>query len=368
MIITVTNLNRIFKKKANLIIMFIFPLIFITLLMIGSFSVQKTTIGLVDNDNTKLTRILSDSLKGQNNIVLLKEKDIKSRLVSSSIDYGMIIDKGFTARVIAGKDVSIRGFSIKESNISLPSKYYIESFINSARNIGAASKGDEKLFYKGINSYENGVYSVSYKDIVKSNNKGESTLRSFGFLIMSMLYIGTMTTQLILEDKKNKIYYRIFASPVSPRSYMLQNILSSFSTLLIQLVIIFAIMKFVFKAYFGPSLLTMFGLFAVFALVCVSLGVAISSISKDVRQAGSINSFITVPMCMLGGCFWTRDFMPDILVRISNFMPTTWVLKAAGKLIDGGSLSSIYTDLSVLLLFILVFALMGSWKKEDITK
>lgn len=368
MTIVFNNLKRILKVKSNLIIMFIMPLIFITIFMMQTYGGATTTVGIVDKDNTKFSSMIIDNLKEKNNVIYIKESDIKSKLVSSSIDYGMVIDKGFTKNIINNKDANIQGYSIKESNMSLPTKFYIDSYINSAKNIGAASRGDEKAFYAGLNNYSKGNLEVSYKQLANTKSKGTSTLIGLGFLIMSMLFLSNMTAQIILDDKKNKTFYRIFASPISARNYMLQNVLSFFMILMIQLAVIFAIMKLGFNAYFGPSIIPMFGLFAIFSLVCVSLGVAISSISKDTRQAGALNTFITVPMCMLGGCFWPRDFMPDVLLKISNFIPTTWVLKGAEKLINGDGIGSIFTDVMVLLLFTLIFILLGSWKKADITK
>jgi ABC-2 type transport system permease protein len=368
MIIFISNLKRIFKAKSNLIIMFIFPIIFITLSMMGSVGDSRPAIGIVDKDNTKFTKLLIEKIEDKNDVVLLKETDLKNRLVSANIDYGMVIYNGYTKDILSNKEANITGYSIKESNMSLPTKYYIDSFINSAKNIGVAARGNEQEFYKGLNAYDKGVLAVEYKTLNKDKARGSNTLASMGFLIMSMLLAATMTASIILKDKQNKTFYRIFAGPISSRNYMIQNVLSFFITQVLQLVIIFSIMIFGFNAYFGPSLLAMFGLYMIFSIVCVSIGVAISSIARDSRQAASLSNFVTIPMCMIGGCFWPRDFMPDILVKISNFMPTTWLLKAASKLINGDAISSIFTDVAVLLLFALVFILLGSWKKADITK
>lgn len=347
--------------------MFFMPIVFITVSMMGSFGDSKPTIGLVVKDDTKFTKLLIHSIESKNKVIFINEADVKSKLVSSGIDYGMIIPKGFTTDIINNKETNVVGYSIKESNLSLPTRYYIDSFINSAKNIGAAAKGNEEAFYRGINNYNSGALAVSYKAVNGNQAKRGNTLTGLGFLIMSMLFIANMTSSLILRDKTNKTFYRIFAGPITSKNYMLQNIASFFITQVLQLLVIFLIMLFGFNAYFGPNILTMFGLFMVFSIVCVSLGVAISSISRDTRQAGSLNTFITVPMCMLGGCFWPREIMPGVLLKISNFMPTTWVLKGADKLINGGSISSILTDVAVLFLFALIFILLGSWKKADIT-
>ncbi len=348
--------------------MFIFPIIFITFTMSISMGEIKITVGIIDNDKTKFTQMLIDHIEKTNTVRYLDEADIKKTLVDSDADYIMVINKNFTSNIIQNKESFIKGYSIKESNISLPAKYNIENFINAAKNIGIASKGNEAIFYKGLTDYSQGSVSAAYKSVKTNGNKSSNILRGLGFLIMSMIFLSNNIARLILEDKRNKTFYRIFSSPISPRNYMLQNVFSFFGVLLIQLVLIFSIMKFIFHADFGSSILNILGLYAIFSLVCVSLGIAITSISKDTRQAGAINTFITTPMCMLGGCFWSRDIMPDILRKIGDFVPTSWVLKASEKIINGDTIFSVGTEISILLLFTLVFILLGSWKKADVAK
>jgi ABC-2 type transport system permease protein len=369
LIIFKSNLKRILKSRSNLIIMIIFPIVFVAISMVASYgNLIRMNVGIVDKDNTRFTHSLIEKLKEKNHVRMFKEADVKDKLINDSADYVLVIEKGFTEAIINNKAAALIGYSIQESDISLPTKYYIESYINSAKNIGAAAMGNEEKFYIGLEAYEKGNIKSIYKGINNSQQNKSNTLAALGFLIMSMLFLSNNTSQLILDDKQNKTFFRIFASPISTKNYMLQNILSSFVILIIQTALIFTIMAKVFNADFGTSIFNVYVLYLLFSLMCVSLGVAVVSISKNARQAGAINTFITVPMCMLGGCFWPIRFMPDILVKISNFMPTTWILKASDKVMFGSSLYGVRTEISVLLLFTLVFILLGSWKKADITK
>lgn len=369
MIIFKSNIKRFFKDKGNFIFMFIFPIVFITLSMGLSMGGSKVTVGIVDYDKTKLTQYLIDGVKQNNTVRFIDEKNIKKELSQSSADYIMLIPKGFTDNIINNRRAEVKGYSIKESNVALPTKYAVNDFLLAAKNIGALSNGNSDKFYQGIQIYQNGSFKAVFSNVkTHNNNKGGKTLTALGFLIMSMLFTGNNSAQLILDDKRNKTFYRIFAGPITAKNYMIQNIASFLAVMVIQLVVIFDIMKTVFHAEFGSSIINVFILYIIFAMFCVSLGVAIMSISKNSRQAGSINTFITVPMCMIGGCFWPRDLMPDILNKISNFLPTTWILRASDKIVSGGTLGSAGVEIGVLLLFTLVFVLLGSWKKADITK
>lgn len=182
-------------------------------------------------------------------------------------------------------------------------------------------------------------------------------------MVMFMLFMATNAASLVLEDKQLKTYSRILSSPISPRGYFLQNLLSYIAMMFIQVLAVFFILIFIFKADLGPSIVNLLILYGVFALTCVALGLAISSISKDLKQNNSIAYLITIPMSMLGGCFWPREIMPKVLQQLSYFTPVTWVLNATEKLLYGSSLTGLAQEIGILLLFTLLFLIIGSNKK-----
>jgi ABC-2 type transport system permease protein len=72
---------------------------------------------------------------------------------------------------------------------------------------------------------------------------------------------------------------------------------------------------------------------------------------------------------MLGGCYWTKDMMPEVMNKIANFIPTSWVMAAVDKLLyEGKGLAGISMELLILLLFTGVFMAGGLFKKVDVSK
>lgn len=368
MIIYTNILSRVFKKSLNILFLIIVPIIMISAAMFMSTERGFLRVGIADYDKTLLTLELKNSLKDKCQFYELEETDIQKQLINQKVDYAIAIDKGFTQDLIDGKDVQIKGYGIRETDTSFPVKMSIDSFINAAKSISKQVMGSNLKFYAGLEQYKNGSYTVEYKTIEEGSDRKGNTLTSLGFLIMNMLYLSTFASAMIIEDKEKRVFYRIFTGPMALKSYMLQSILSFLTLMLIQVAAIFAIMVFGFKADFGPSTLNVFLVMAVFAVVCVAFGLAINSIAKDTRQAGLITTLLVTPICMLGGCFWPRDFMPDILQKIANFVPATWALKAAERMLYGDTILSIYLELTALIMFSVVFFLLGSWRKADVAK
>lgn len=365
MTIFLNNLKRLYRDKFSLITLLILPVIFISFSMFALGGSTPLRIGIIDEDNTQLTAILREELQTNTSILDAKdEEDLRQRLINGRLDYAIKINKGFTQDLIQGKDPWIQTYSLKETNTSAPVRFYIDGFITSAKNIAQAANGSEDAFYKGIELYLSDSVAADFQSIENTERDTKpNTYASLGFLIMFMLYMSTNAATLVLEDKQLKTYDRVLASPITTRRYFAQNLLSFIVTMLLQVSAIFAILIFVFKADMGPSVGNLLALFGIFALTAVALGVAISSFSKDLRQANAMSYLITVPMCMLGGCFWPRDIMPGVLQQLSNFIPVTWALRACEKLLYGGALSSIRAEAGILVLFALVFLILGSNKR-----
>ena len=368
MTIFFNNIKRILKKKINIIMMIVVPVLFIVVSMAATGSGGNFNIGIVDNDNTKLTNMLIEELGNKASIKKVNEAEIKSNIINMKIDYAIVFHKDFTKNIIDGKDAKLKSYSIKETDATVPIKMYIDSFISTAKNISAAVPGNEEKFYSGFDFYKDGSFQAEYKSIELKEFGKKTSITSLGFLIMCILFLSSFATTLIIEDKKSGTYYRIFSTPIRIKSYMLQNILSFIAVALLQVGLVLAIMMAVFKADFGPSPINVFVVMSIFAIVAVALGVVVSSLSKDERQVSTLSSLINIPILMLGGCFWPREVMPSFLQKIGDFVPTTWGLKAAERVINGSSLIGVSKEITIMLLFIVVFFLLSSWRKADIAK
>jgi ABC-2 type transport system permease protein len=365
MTIFLNNLRRIFKSKYNLVYMVILPVILIIVIIGLNSGNPQFSIAVVDNDNTKLTKTLIQRLEKENEIKYLAQDEIKNSLINSKSDYAIVIPKGFTQSLIHGEESKINGYAINGINYVMAPKNSIENFISSIKAIAKASHGDEELFYEGLDKYKQGSFKIKYERLDNSKVSKKTTSRALGFLVFNMLMLGTSIARITLKDKKNKIYNRILGGPIKPRNYTLQNLLSFLVVVILQVVIIFIFMINVFKITF-PSLINMFLLFLIFCVFVVAFGLFISSNSKDMTTASALSTLMVTPMAMIGGCFWSIELMPKTLQNISKFVPVSWMMQSADKLLYNGSMYSVLKEISIVVLFTIVFLLLASWRKKDV--
>ncbi|ETI66872.1 ABC transporter permease [Neobacillus vireti] len=365
MTIFVNSIKRIFRNKVQIFFILLFPLAFTTLGFIGQEPSVK--VAVIDKDHTEFTADLAGNLKTKAEIRHVKEEEINNNLKTLKVDYVVVIDKGFTDNLIQGKNGGITSYSVKESNFSKPVGALLEQWLNHAIMVAEAVEHNPDSFYKEFSNYDqHGAIQLNHKLAV--NEGAERTRSVLGYLIISMLYTSLIVGLFIIFNKNNHTLYRTLTAPVKIRTYMLQIVSSFLFVSFIQISFVLLILKYVYKLYLGSAGLSIFVLLLLFSLVSVSFGVAISSLSKNIVQACLIGICLVAPLAMLGGAYFPLDFAPDIIKTLSNFTPVSWVIHGIEKLLHGDSLTSLVKEVSILLMFSIIFFLLGTFRKADIAK
>jgi ABC-2 type transport system permease protein len=242
----------------------------------------------------------------------------------------------------------VEAYSIQESNISVPLRIFVDSYLSAARGIGLEAAGDEGKFYEGMGYYLDGKFEMKESTVTSDTAKSENIMRSLGFLVLSMVILLTFSTTSTLKDKVSGLYTRIKSGPITNASYEIQIFLSYVFIAVFQLFIVFLIMMYGLRMDIGDIFAPLFIVMLLFAICCVALGTFVTSISNNPTQASALLNLINIPMCMLGGALWPIDIMPEALRNISVLFPTTWALEAAEKIVEGGALGSAGLELSIL--------------------
>ncbi len=367
MIIFRTSLKRIFTNKVRFALMILCPFMFIAMFAMQNH--KAATIGIVDHDQSGASKGIYQILKNTEGIKLLEisEDQIYDLTASYVVDYSIIIDSGFENSILEGKNPKIKEYYVEDRQKLYFVKNSVNTEIESYKLIARVSNYDKIKFETSISKYRESKLSITTNlDIF---NKIQNSRTSFGFLIQFMLYMAVITTGLILEDKVNGTFYRTFYGPVSIKRYMTENLAAFFTTAVIQSLGIISVLVIVFKMYMGSNPSAIIGLFIIFSLVCISLGLFITSVLNKPIQAYVTIAVITTPLIMLGGCYWDFNLMPDILNKIGRFIPVSWVMRTVDAVLDGSITGyALVMNYAILLLFALIFLIVGLVKKVDISK
>ncbi|WP_055669049.1 ABC transporter permease [Desnuesiella massiliensis] len=365
MTVYLTNLKRLFRNKVNILFVVILPLIFMVIAFSGSNGTEPLKVTVVDKDSTELSNKLIDNIKAKGKVILDNEENIQKNLVDNKTDYAIVIPKGFTEDLIAGKDIALKSYEVKEGNAAMSIKLSLDGYLNNVKKIASVSKGSKEEFYKGLSYYEQGSHKVQYESVDKGVGNKSKTAAALGFIVMNMLFLTTSTTNMLIKDKEKNLFTRYFTTPLTRGRYIVENLLSFLTVSVVQVILFFVLMKYMFKFNLGDRPFEILILFIIFAVFTVSLGLFISTNSKDLRQSGAISSLVNIPFAMLGGCFWPRDIMPNFLKTISEFIPTTWINVASNEILYGESLSYVINNILFLAILTVILLILSVRKLRN---
>lgn len=92
---------------------------------------------------------------------------------------------------------------------------------------------------------------------------------------------------------------------------------------------------------------------------CAALGAFVSVAVKEVFEAQTLANFIRFPMMFLGGVFVPVATLPVWLQVIARFLPLTYSVEALRTAVEGGSWSTAWLDLGMLLFFSIGLFVLG---------
>ena len=375
LILMKNTLKVIFRKKSNYIIYLLLPILGVLLstAMYSSAGSGRVNIAVADMDAGVISANLIAELKGREsfNIVEVSQTDIRPGLVDRKYDSAIIIPEGFQAGVYGGSIPQIEIMSLKGQESTIWIENFINMYLQNLTSLNIASNGDRGLFDRMYDGYREGTLKITPEKLEDVSNSKSVTVSSLGFLIMFTMLGTSFTTQFILNEKRTRTYYRIFAAPVSFREYIAANTFTNLIIVAIQIIFIQLVIKFVFRIEtFVPDGILFLILF-LFGMVAIGINMLITAFSSSSYMASTLSSLIMTPTCMLGGCFWPVEVMPEIMRKIAFFMPQWWSLDAIRKIQTGSNLNNIGMHLAILVAFaaaLLLAAVYKFFRGSDVQK
>ena len=349
------TLKVTFRKKSNYIIYLLLPIlgVLLSMLIYSGAGTSQVNIAITDKDAGRMSADFINDMKERDNFKIyeIDESDIRNGLLDRKYDAAIVIPQGFELGIYKGTIPKIELVSLKGQE----STAWIESFINLySQNLSSlylASNGDRGTFDKMYANYREGSLKITVEEIKDIKTDKSTTVSSMGFLIMFTMLGTSFTTQFILNEKRSRTYFRICSAPVSFKEYIAANTLTSLIIVSLQIIMIQLVMKYIFRLEtFVPDLL-MFLILFLFGLVAIGINMLITALSSSSYMASTISTLVMTPTCMLGGCFWPVEFMPEIMRKIAFFMPQWWTLDAIRKIQIGGSFETISMHLMILAAF-----------------
>jgi ABC-2 type transport system permease protein len=163
-----------------------------------------------------------------------------------------------------------------------------------------------------------------------------------GIVAMAIMQMGLFSVAFaFVQLKKQGILRRLLATPVRPASFLLAQVFTRLVVSVLQTLVLIGVAVFFFDVQLAGNILVILLLALIGGAVFISMGFAISGWARSEEVAAPIANVIALPMMFLSGVFFPREAMPQVLQRVTDYLPLTYLADALRSVaIDGAALWS----------------------------
>ncbi|MDR0659378.1 MAG: ABC transporter permease [Prevotellaceae bacterium] len=182
--------------------------------------------------------------------------------------------------------------------------------------------------------------------------------------LILMLICAMMTSISIVREKETGTMEVLLVSPMKPIYIILSKAMPYFVLSCVNLINILLLSVFVLGVPIAGSLVWLVVVSFMFIMVCLSLGLLISTIAKTQVAAMLMSGMVLMmPALLLSGMIYPVENMPAILEWISNIVPARWFISSVRKLmIQGLDVSYVLKEIAILT-GMAIFLIVVSLKK-----
>lgn len=183
------------------------------------------------------------------------------------------------------------------------------------------------------------------------------------YTIFGMFFIVQTVAGSILMEKYMGTFRRLLAAPLNKSVILLGKILPYYLVNLIQVVIMFAVGRFVFDMSLGNSFLGMVMVSMSTAAAATGLGLLVAAFGKTQQQSEGFATILVLTLAAVGGMMVPTMVMPEFLQTLSKISPHAWALSGYQDLIVRGMGAAAVTNESLILCgYALAFFAIAVWR------
>ncbi|CAI6085199.1 ABC transporter permease [Cohnella sp. JJ-181] len=360
------TLRNTFRKRSN-IILFLLPVagVMLSAGLYGQTGGTGLSIGIVQQDGADAVgRDVAAFVGALDGVKLTdtSDADLRDRIAAGKLDAGIVIPPGFGESLKAGKPMQLELLSVKGAQVTAYVQAMLDGYLNNVASIAAQAKGDEARFEQIYGEYTKGSFKVSREQLTDASNVKDTTYQSLGFLVAFMMFSAVNMSEMILREKENRTFLRLLSSPVTAKSYVAANVAVNVVAMVFQTALTLCFMRYVLDIDSGVPIMQLAFSLVLFGIGAIALSLLIVSLSKSRGQSSALQNLIITPTCLLAGCYFPMEIMPDAIRKIGAFLPQHWLLDTVNRLQQGDSFGSLYMNLLILAAFAAAFAAIAIFR------
>lgn len=367
LLIAYNYLKIAIKDKVGIMIMIMMPLMFTFIMgsaLEGAFTpkIERFEIAYANEDKGEISRQLDKVLKSSNvsdifTAVQMKREELQESMNNGKYPAALVVDETFTENVMNGRDARIKiiksqGKDLQEGILKGVVNNFVEgiNFSYAASRViqenAGSTKNMEMLNAEAVNPGN----SESVKEVNLKTGKDISTMQYFAsaMLVMFMLFTSALGASNMIKEREECTLMRTMSAPVKEFDVLAGKFIGNVLLALVQGCFVIVFTKLVYNVDWGNSLISLFAITISVVFVAASMSFLLSMVLNSEKAAAGVISVLMLLMSFLGGSFTPLDGS-SILTTISYMTINRWAFDGFQKIMAGGTMSSISTNLLVLI-------------------
>ena len=198
--------------------------------------------------------------------------------------------------------------------------------------------------------------AMIHTELVNSRNLTYIDFLLPGILAMAIMQAGVFGVAFgFVILKKRGILRRMLVTPMRPGDFIISQVTFRVLVLMLQVLIMVGAGVWLFNLHFIGSIFNMMIVGILGGIIFLSIGFALSGISKSEDQVAPLANLISLPMMLLSGVFFSRSSLPGFAHVITDFFPLTYLADGLRAIaIEGAGLGDLLPQLTGLAVWCII--------------
>ncbi len=313
------------RDRAAMFWTFFLPLVIMVIFGLLNFGeLGKVDVGIVDHADNDASKAFVDGLSGIDALRIAHgtAADERTALADGKRDLVIVLPEGLAAAPGGSRIVAwYHGSRQTEARLGLT---VMQSAVD---ELNFAITGAERVV-------------TLTEEAVEARDLGYIDFLMPGVIGMAIMQLGLFSVAFsFVTMKREGVLRRLLATPLEPTSLLIAQVITRLIVVVIQTVILAAVAVFLFGAEFAGNFFAVLLAAAMGGAVFLAMGFAVSGWARTEQQAAPLANIVSLPMMFLSGVFFSRDVLPGILQRITDFLPLTYLVEAIrGMTVEGDTI------------------------------
>jgi ABC-2 type transport system permease protein len=375
--IALANLRRMFRARANLFFVFVFPMLLILVLGATFGGSSSPRLGVVSARSGPLGADLVRQLDRTPHLQVVSVADPAALLTGvqrGNYAAGIVIPAGYDAAVRAGRSAAIRYLARPDQGSQQLGETVRGAVAKQAALLGAArfavAQHAAPSFAAGLAQASRISPSVPAVTVTQTTagtavfptTLGQFTVGAWTELVLFLFLIALTGAVGLIESRRLGLPQRMLATPTSPAAVIAGETLGRVLIACVQALVIILGSALLFGVRWGQPA----GVAAVvilYACAGAGAGTFVGTLFRNEQQASGISLLLGLGLGALGGCMVPLEVFPPTMKKIAHLTPQAWGNDAFDKLVaHGASITGILPQLGVLALFAVVLLTLAAWR------